>query len=118
MEPVLSQWNTSLSTIARSRSWSWAANRVQGTTTDLLAMDVFELHERGWPSRETIIPPGMPESGEYHWRDGGEAHINDPAGITSLQDAVQEKNQTAFDAYAKNANDQARAVYLCGLLEF
>ena len=93
-------------------------SRVQGTTFDLLAIDVFELHERGWPSHETIIPPGMPESREYHRHDGGEAHINDPAGIANLQDAVREKNQTAFDAYAKNTNDQAHTVHLHGLLEF
>ncbi|KAI0093569.1 NADPH-dependent glutamate synthase [Irpex rosettiformis] len=94
------------------------ASRVQGATFDLLAMDAYEMHERGWPSRETIIPPGMPESGEYHWRSGGEAHINDPSGIAYLQDAVREKNQQAYDAYAKNANDQAQAVHLRGLLEF
>ncbi|KDR81473.1 hypothetical protein GALMADRAFT_152334 [Galerina marginata CBS 339.88] len=94
------------------------ASRVQGATFDLLAMDAFELHERGWPSRETILPPGMPESGEYHWRDGGEAHINDPSGIASLQDAVREKNQNAYDAYARNANQQAQSIHLRGLLEF
>ncbi|TFK29800.1 NADPH-dependent glutamate synthase [Coprinopsis marcescibilis] len=94
------------------------ASRVQGATFDLLAMDAFELHERGWPSRETILPPGMPESGEYHWRDGGEAHINDPAGIAHLQDAVREKNQTAYDAYARNANEQTQSIHLRGLLDF
>ncbi|KAF9532316.1 NADPH-dependent glutamate synthase [Crepidotus variabilis] len=94
------------------------ASRVQGATFDLLAMDAFELHERGWPSRETLIPPGMPESGEYHWRDGGEAHINDPSGLASLQDAVREKNQSAYDSYARNANEQAQSIHLRGLLEF
>ncbi|KAJ3557788.1 hypothetical protein NM688_g1279 [Phlebia brevispora] len=94
------------------------ASRVQGATFDLLAMDAFEMHERGWPSRETIVPPGMPESGEYHWRSGGEAHINDPAGIAYLQDAVREKNQKAYDAYAANANEQAKAIHLRGLLDF
>ncbi|KAI0664581.1 NADPH-dependent glutamate synthase [Cubamyces menziesii] len=94
------------------------ASRVQGATFDLLAMDAFEMHERGWPSRETVLPPGMPESGEYHWRSGGEAHINDPSGIANLQDAVREKNQRAYDAYAENANEQTKAVHLRGLLDF
>ena len=76
------------------------------------------MHERGWPSRETVLPPGMPESGEYHWRSGGEAHINDPTGIANLQDAVREKNQAAYEAYARNANEQAKAVHLRGLLDF
>ena len=56
-------------------------------------MDVFELHERGWPSRKTIIPLGMPKAGVYHWRDGGEAHVNDPAGTANFQGAVREKNR-------------------------
>jgi glutamate synthase domain-containing protein 2 len=55
---------------------------------------------------------------EYHWRDGGEAHINDPSGIASLQDAVREKNQTAYDAYSKNAHEQIKNVTLRGLLDF
>jgi len=100
------------------RCFVGTASRVQGATFDLLAMDAFELHERGWPSRETLIPPGMPESGEYHWRDGGEQHINDPEGIANLQHAVQEKNQNAYDAYASNANNQAKGIHLRGLLDF
>ncbi|KIK15060.1 hypothetical protein PISMIDRAFT_16812 [Pisolithus microcarpus 441] len=94
------------------------ASRVQGATFDLLALDAFKLHERGWPMRETILPPGMPESGEYHWQDRGEAHINDSAGIANLQDAVREKNQTAYNAYALNANEQTKSIHLHGLLDF
>lgn len=94
------------------------ASRVSGADFNLLAMDAYEFHERGFPSRNGVLPPGMPESGEYHWRAGGEAHINDPAGIANLQDAVREKNQTAYDAYSKNAHEQVKAVTLRGLLEF
>ncbi|KAH7104439.1 hypothetical protein BKA62DRAFT_767512 [Auriculariales sp. MPI-PUGE-AT-0066] len=94
------------------------ASRVQGATFELLAMDAFEFHERGYPTRETLLPRGMPESGEYHWRDGGEAHINDPAGIANLQDAVREKNQSAYDAYSRNALEMVRNVTLRGLVDF
>lgn len=76
------------------------------------------MHERGYPSRDTVIVPGLPETGEYHWRDGGEAHINDPTGIAQLQNAVREKNQSSYDAYAENARRQVRAVTLRGLLDF
>ncbi|GAA5871202.1 hypothetical protein JCM1840_000141 [Sporobolomyces johnsonii] len=94
------------------------ASRVSGATFEMLALDALEVHERGYPSRETILPPGLPETGEYHWRDGGEAHINDPAGIASLQDAVREKNQKSYDAYSANALKQVRAVTLRGILDF
>jgi len=94
------------------------ASRISGATFEMLALDALELHERGYPSRETILPPGLPETGEYHWRDGGEAHINDPSGIAALQDAVREKNQKSYDAYSANALKQVRAVTLRGLLDF
>ena len=44
--------------------------------------------------------------------------MNDPAGIAALQDAVREKNQVSYDAYAENARKQVRAITLRGLLEF
>jgi glutamate synthase (NADPH/NADH) len=94
------------------------ASRIQGATFDLLAMDAFEYHERGYPSRETVLPPGLPESGEYHWRDNGEAHVNDPNGVASLQDAVREKNQHSYDTYAANAHNQIKKITLRGLLDF
>lgn len=94
------------------------ASRISGATFELLAIDALEIHERGYPSRDTVIVPGLPETGEYHWRDGGEAHINDPTGIAMLQNAVREKNQGSYDAYAANARKQVRAVTLRGLLDF
>ena len=100
------------------RCFIGTASRIQGATFELLAMDAFELHERGWPSRETLIPPGMPESGEYHWRDNGEAHINDPTGIANLQDAVRERSQSAYDAYSRNAHEQSKNIQLRGMLDF
>ncbi|KAH8914660.1 glutamate synthase [Atractiella rhizophila] len=107
-----------LDTSVVDRCFVGTATRIKGTTFELLAMDAFEFHERGYPSRETIIPPGLPESGEYHWRDGGEAHINDPHGIANMQDAVREKNQRAWDMYSTNMQEQVERVTLRGLLDF
>jgi glutamate synthase (NADPH/NADH) len=64
------------------------------------------------------MPPGLYETGEYHWRKSGEAHINDPAGIAALQNAVREKNQRSYDEYAANAHAAVKAVTLRGLLDF
>ncbi|KAI8459586.1 hypothetical protein BY996DRAFT_8531174 [Phakopsora pachyrhizi] len=71
------------------------ASRIQGTTFGLLALDAFDYHKRGYPSRNTVLPPGLPESGEYHWRDRSEAHINELVAIANLQEAIQSKNQLA-----------------------
>jgi glutamate synthase (NADPH/NADH) len=94
------------------------ASRVEGATFELLAMDAFAVHERGFPTRDTITVGGMPESGEYHWRDNGEPHINDPTGMANLQDAVRQKNHNAYEAYSKNAHSQIKNITLRGLLDF
>ncbi|KAI5960211.1 GLT1 [Candida pseudojiufengensis] len=100
------------------RCFAGTASRIKGVTFEYIAQDAFTLHERGYPSRDTIKPIGLPETGEYHWRDGGEAHINDPAAIASLQDAVRNKNERAFDAYCKKENEAVRNCTLRGLLDF
>ncbi|BGP12115.1 glutamate synthase [NADH] [Rhodosporidiobolus nylandii] len=101
-----------------SKCFTGSASRIGGSNFEMLALDALELHERGFPSRETVLPPGLPETGEYHARAGGEPHINDPASIAALQDAVREKNQRSYDTYAANALKQVRACTLRGLLEF
>ncbi|KAG5417631.1 GLT1 [Candida metapsilosis] len=100
------------------RCFVGTASRIRGVTFEYIAQDAFTLHERGYPSRETIKPIGLPETGEYHWRDGGDAHINEPAAIASLQDAVRNKNERAFDAYCKKENEAVRNCTLRGLLDF
>ncbi|PWN54002.1 putative glutamate synthase [Violaceomyces palustris] len=100
------------------RCFAGTASRISGSTFELLAMDALEFHDRGYPSRETVSIPGLPESGEYHWRDGGEAHINDPASIANLQEAARERNQSAWDAYSKAAHNAIKATSLRGLLDF
>ncbi|KAG9302670.1 hypothetical protein G9A89_007374 [Geosiphon pyriformis] len=101
-----------------ARCFAGTASRIKGTTFDSLALDALTFHDQGYPSRDTILPPGLPESGEYHWRDGGEAHINDPVGIANLQDAVRSKNQSAYDVYSLNAHEQIKSCTLRGLLDF
>lgn len=100
------------------RCFAGTASRIQGSDFHLLAMDALEFHDRGYPSRDTVTVPGLPESGEYHWRDGGEAHVNDPVSIANLQDAAREKNQGAWDAYSKASHNSVKATALRGMLEF
>src|SRR5204862_8038564 len=72
---------------------------IKGVTFEIIAADAISFHERGFPSRETVTINTLPESGEYHWRDGGDSHINDPKSIANLQDAVRQKNERAFAEY-------------------
>ncbi|KAK9381292.1 uncharacterized protein V2V93DRAFT_368845 [Kockiozyma suomiensis] len=94
------------------------ATRIKGITFEYIAQDAFALHERGYPSREVIRPEGLPESGEYHYRDGGDAHINDPVSIANIQDAVRTKNDKSYEAYSKAEYEQIKNCTLRGMLDF
>lgn len=100
------------------RCFKGTASRIKGLTFDLIAEDAFRFHERGFPSRYTVGVVGLPESGEYHWRDGGEAHVNDPASIANIQDAVRTKNDKSYEAYSLSEYEQIKACTLRGLLDF
>ncbi|CAP70632.1 uncharacterized protein PODANS_3_6960 [Podospora anserina S mat+] len=100
------------------RCFRGTASRIKGITFELIAEDAFRLHERGFPSRYTVGVAGLPESGEYHWRDGGEAHINDPTSIANIQDAVRTKNDKSYEAYSRSEYEQIKACTLRGMLDF
>lgn len=100
------------------RCFRGTASRIQGMTFELIAEDAFRFHERGFPSRESVGPPGLPESGEYHWRDGGEPHVNDPTSIANIQDAVRTKNDKSYEAYSRSEYEQIKNCTLRGLLDF
>ncbi|KAI1185099.1 glutamate synthase [Nemania serpens] len=100
------------------RCFRGTASRIKGVTLTQIAEDAFRFHERGFPSRETVSVAGLPESGEYHWRDGGEAHINDPTSIANIQDAVRTKNDKSYEAYSRSEYEQIKACTLRGMLDF
>lgn len=100
------------------RCFRGTASRIKGATFTHIAEDAFRFHERGFPSRQTVTVPGLPESGEYHWRDGGEAHINDPTSIANIQDAVRTKNDKSYEAYSRSEYEQIKACTLRGMLDF
>lgn len=100
------------------RCFRGTASRIQGATFEILAEDGLRFHERGFPSRYTVGVESLPESGEYHWRDGGEPHINDPAAISNLQDAVRTKNDKSYEAYSRGEYEQIKSCTLRGLLDF
>ncbi|KAJ3294774.1 glutamate synthase [NADH] [Borealophlyctis nickersoniae] len=101
-----------------SKCFAGTASRIKGVGFDILALDALALHEQAWPSRDTVAVENLPETGDYHWRDGAEPHINDPVGIANLQDAVRSKNQNSYDAYARQAFEQIKNCTLRGLLDF
>ncbi|KAI8846077.1 putative glutamate synthase Glt1 [Chytridium lagenaria] len=93
-----------------SKCFNGTPSRIKGVGFDILAIDALAYHDAAWPSRDTISLNTLPEAGDYHWRDGGESHINDPVSIANLQDAVRRKNITAYEAYSQ--------LHVEGMLDF
>jgi glutamate synthase (NADPH/NADH) len=100
------------------RCFTGTATRIRGMTFELIAQDAFALHEKGYPSRAIVEVPGLVETGEYHWRDGGEPHVNDPVSIANIQDAVRTKNDKSYEAYSLSEYEQIKNCTLRGLLDF
>lgn len=100
------------------RCFAGTATRIRGITFEQIAQDAFALHEKGFPARHVREIPGLPESGEYHWRDGGEPHINDPTSIANIQDAVRTKNDRSYEAYSLSEYESIKNCTLRGMLDF
>lgn len=93
-------------------------SRISGLEMSHLAFDALACHKAAYPYRNTNFVDLLPENGDYHYRDGGELHINDPNSIASLQDAVRRKNENAYDKYANQSFEQIKSCTLRGMLDF
>lgn len=99
--------------------FSGTASRIKGVPFEYIAQDAFTLHDQAYPLAATNYRvEQLPESGEYHWRDGGDPHINEPAAIANIQDAVRNKNERAYQAYSKKEYDAIKNCTLRGMLDF
>ncbi|XP_076674514.1 uncharacterized protein LOC143372318 isoform X2 [Andrena cerasifolii] len=91
-------------------------SRIGGVTFDILAQEAVERHQMTYWNKPmdmlVIRNPGI-----YHWRSGGEKHINDPDSIANLQDYVNSKNWNAYEKYQKTTMDMVKACTLRGQLE-
>ncbi|KAJ3393692.1 glutamate synthase [NADH] [Lobulomyces angularis] len=100
------------------KCFSGTRSRIKGVGFDVLAKDALEFHRQAYPTRNMTHGDILPETGEYHWREGGEHHINEPVSIANLQDAVRRKNDNAYEAYSKQSFESIKNCTLRGLLEF
>jgi len=107
--------------------FSGTTSRIEGAGFEALAHDIVTNHTRAYPknvqekggsgARRAHVPL-VPNYGEYHYRHGGEAHYNDPASMTELQNAVREHDQDAWARYKQHSVEANKRVSLRGLLEF
>ncbi|RZR88445.1 hypothetical protein BHM03_00016026 [Ensete ventricosum] len=97
-------------------------SRVEGATFISLAGDALHLHELAFPMR--ALPPGsaeavaLPNPGDYHWRKGGELHLNDPLAIAKLQEAARSNSVAVYKEYSKLIQQLNKGCNLRGMLKF
>ncbi|KAL3243263.1 hypothetical protein MRX96_047530, partial [Rhipicephalus microplus] len=93
------------------------ASRIGGATFEVLARELVQRHDLAYTGREfdNLV---LRNSGFYHWRNGGESHVNDPVSISSLQEAAMSNNKDAWDRYIENAMKSIRQCTLRGQFEF
>lgn len=61
---------------------------------------------------KVLVSPGI-----YHWRDGGEKHINEPVNVAKLQAAVRLNDKKSYQEYSRASNKAQRLCSLRGQLE-
>ncbi|XP_027338978.1 glutamate synthase [NADH], amyloplastic isoform X1 [Abrus precatorius] len=111
-----------LSSEVIDKCFAGTPSRVEGATFEMLARDALQLHELAFPYR--VFSPGsaeavaLPNPGDYHWRKGGEIHLNDPLAIAKLQEAARTNSVDAYKQYSKLIHELNKACNLRGLLKF
>ncbi|TGZ69158.1 hypothetical protein CRM22_003887 [Opisthorchis felineus] len=101
--------------------FSGAASRIGGADFDILAKETRARHLLAYP--QTVSVPRMINQfarnpGFYHWRQGGESHMNDPETVAKLQAAARNNSREAYQMFVEAADQSSRQCTLRGQLDF
>merc|ERR1711871_389626 len=105
------------------RCFAGTASRISGAGFEALHQDALRRHATAYP-QETLEErleapsPALRSVGTFHYKPSGEAHYNDPHGISMLQLAARNDSTEAYERYARHVNGLNRSVTLRGLLKF
>lgn len=99
------------------RCFRGTQSRIGGITLDIVAGESLYRHQMAYgkdhPDNYILRNPGI-----YHWRSGGESHINAPGSIASLQEAAINNNKNAFTQFRDSTLESVKQCALRGQLEF
>jgi glutamate synthase (NADPH/NADH) large chain len=95
------------------------ASRIQGIGFNVIAQELVDRHELGYPGEDEPRLPILPNDGQFHWRAKGERHMWNPETIANLQVAARSNSSDAYKRFAEQVNDNARdRATLRGLMRF
>ena len=82
------------------RCFTGTASRIKGADFAAIFEDLVALHRSAYPVHTDAVPL-LRNPGNFHYRNGGEAHLNTPQGMVQLQQASKLNSRDAFKAYTK-----------------
>ncbi|XP_055688026.1 uncharacterized protein LOC129792715 [Lutzomyia longipalpis] len=91
-------------------------SRIGGVSLKIMAVETLTRHSmaygKGAPDMQILRNPG-----QYHWRNGGEGHINDPASIAALQEAAVSNSLSSYEKYRASTMESVKQCTLRGQLK-
>jgi glutamate synthase (NADH) len=100
------------------KCFTGTTTRIQGTGFEGIYRDLERFHEDAFPPHTTEESILVRSDGQFHYRDGGEAHLNTPASMVNLQIAGRTNSREAYKEFARITNEQNQKVTLRGQLKF
>uniref|UniRef100_A0A915NBS4 RING-type domain-containing protein n=1 Tax=Meloidogyne javanica TaxID=6303 RepID=A0A915NBS4_MELJA len=87
-----------------------SVSRLGGANFETLAMEAIRRHRIAYPNvpnsdlylygdSKVLVSPGI-----YHWRDGGEKHVNEPVNIAKLQAAARLNDAKSYQDFVIASN--------------
>ncbi|KAF5402188.1 Glutamate synthase [NADH] amyloplastic [Paragonimus heterotremus] len=104
-----------------SMCFNGASSRIGGADFEILARESRARHLLAYPGTNPL-PNSLGQFannlGLYHWRPGGESHMNDPATVAKLQAASRTNSREAYRLFVEAADRSSRYCTLRGQLDF
>lgn len=91
------------------------ASRLGGVTFKLLSKEAYNRHLLAYGSNHKGDDRLAVNPGAYHWRSGGEKHINDPETIAALQDASKTNSRAAYKKFSQFHTNATKNCTIRGL---
>ena len=98
------------------RCFTGTSSRIKGADFAAIFEDLAQLHREAYPHTTDTVP-NMRNPGNFHYRAGGEAHLNTPQGMVQLQQASRNNSRESFKAYTKHVDEVNKSVTLRGVLK-
>ncbi|KAH7644617.1 glutamate synthase 1-like protein [Dermatophagoides farinae] len=93
-------------------------SRIGGVNFNILADEIVERHSIAFNKKYFIDQLILRNPGFYHWRNGGEKHINHPMAIANLQEAASLNSRHAYRKFVDFTKEQVKNCTLRGQMGF